>query len=120
MRCVWFFLMAVSLSVSVDSASVAAGVAAECRGVGSLAFGRSRRGGLWVLTGVPVSCRLAVCRVLFGAGFEVCRAGSAVASGRVWLAFRGSEALESVAVPGFAALFPVAPGSRAHRLLSGG
>ncbi len=107
-----------AVSSLVDAASLGLAIQSVLGvGAGRVAFGRSRSGSLWVLTGLSPAGRAAVCRLLTSQGFEVCRVGASVESRLEWLGFRGPAALESVVVPSLAEVFPLAPGSRSHRLL---
>lgn len=84
-------------------------------GFSGLAFGRSRSGSLWVITGVPAGAAVSFGQAIAGLGCSVSRVGCSVQSGRVWFAF---SAPESVVVQ-LAVELPLAPGSRSHRLLAG-
>lgn len=97
------------------SSSFASEVASACGSASGVAFGRSQSGALWVLTGVSPARLSPLCRVLAAAGLAPSRAGCSLSSGRCWVAFGCSSA---GVVSSLAAVFPLAPGSRRHRLLS--
>lgn len=79
-----------------------------------VAFGRSRSGSLWVVTGIEAAGAQSFGRALAASGCEVVRGGCHLQSRRCWLAFTAPESV----VLSLASQLPLAGGSRKHRLLA--